>query len=95
MLPCRCADRDARVFFHFSEARFAKVSVVEGAEVSFLASLGEADGRPIAKNLQLLAPGSIAASYEQEIPGANLDNFPRLQRGVFIVNGLWNFCGNF
>ena len=66
----RCADRDARVFFHYSAARFSKECVIEGAEVSFIAGVGEVDGRPIAKNLQLLTPGTIAASYEKEIPGA-------------------------
>lgn len=68
-MRCRCADREARLFFHFSEARFSKASLVEGAEVSFLAGSGDADGRPIAKALHLLAPGTIAASYEQQMPG--------------------------
>ena len=31
---CRCANREARLFFHFSEARFPKTSIAEGAEVT-------------------------------------------------------------
>ena len=37
--PGRCANREARLFFHFSEARFPKASIAEGAEVSVNASI--------------------------------------------------------
>lgn len=41
VLRCRAADREARLFFHFSEAGFPKPKIVEGAEVSFSAAADE------------------------------------------------------
>jgi hypothetical protein len=66
-----CANREARLFFHFSEARFPKASIVEGAEVTFLAvpPPDEAGGRHLATSIQLLAPGTISASFEEDLPG--------------------------
>lgn len=40
-LICRCADRDVRLFFHFSEVGFPKGALAEGAEVSFSAAADE------------------------------------------------------
>ena len=39
--PHRCADREHRLFFHFSEAGFPKRGLTDGAEVSFSCAFDE------------------------------------------------------
>ena len=89
VLCCRCADREARLFFHFSEARFSKAALVEGAEVSFQTVEDGADGRPMARVLQLLPPGTIAASFEEELPGAPLPDHIVASSKHMLMYMLW------
>lgn len=58
-----------RLFFHFSEAGFPLASLAEGAELSFAISDDNESGRDAAVALQLLAPGTVSATADVEVPG--------------------------